>query len=101
MKENEITQLAFNVTKTLGKRFTPLQKNAVRNAVVRNLLKHFEGKRTIVWDVDDVLDSAASLRVTITPAQAEEILNSAVHEHDESVGLSWRSFDHYIDKYRK
>lgn len=101
MKENEITQLAFAVTKTLGKRFTPLQKNAVRNAVIRNLLKHFERMREITWGIDDVLDYAAGMRVTLTDAQALEVLERAIHSHDASVGLSWQSFNDYIDEYRK
>ena len=102
MKENEITQLAFDITKTLGKRFTPIQKNAVRNAVIRNLLKHLEGTRTILWGVDDVLDySEHQHHVKLTQEQAAEVLDCAIHDHDANLGLSWKCFDRYIDKYRK
>ena len=44
---------------------------------------------SIIWTVEDVIESAIQHKVKITDAQAENVLRLCVSEHNAEIGINW------------
>jgi hypothetical protein len=60
--------------------------------------KYWHNKIAIVWDVEDVIEHAKNTNVTLTEDEALKILKDAEHNHDCSYGITWDTFQYYIDE---
>ena len=71
---------------------------------VRTLIEHLQQRHqpddviaASLWVVDDVLARAAETGVSLTRAQAEEVLDLAEDKHDANIGISWDVLDVHIE----
>jgi hypothetical protein len=98
MYETEMNQLASDVCKTLGRRFTPAQKSRISLAIVRHLLKHFENEISITWGIEDVISMCEADGLKITDEQAREVLAVVLRNRDASIGVTWDTLRFWRDE---
>jgi hypothetical protein len=51
-----------------------------------------------IWCEEDVLARAKERGIRIGSRQAREIIDAVDHDQDCSYGITWETFDHYIDE---
>jgi hypothetical protein len=54
-------------------------------------------KQSITWCYEDVQERAKENGKRIGKKKAIEILEAAIQNHDATVGITWESFDYYMD----
>lgn len=47
----------------------------------------------IIWQTEDVLDTAKQMEVELTEEEANEILFTVEHNHDANFGISWDTIE--------
>ena len=52
----------------------------------------------IIWTTADIIGAALDRGITITPALARKILETAVREHDANEGINWGVLNFWIDE---
>jgi hypothetical protein len=52
-----------------------------------------------IWQVDDVLEKAKEMEVTLTETEASEIIDFVHNKHDAELGISWMTIETAIDIY--
>jgi hypothetical protein len=67
------------------------------DVVRRNRMIDKNGFISIRWHIDDVICRAEDMETPVTREQAIEILEIAENCHDACYGISWETFDVYID----
>jgi hypothetical protein len=75
---------------------TELDKSLIEN--IGKLSEQFTQykKEIIKWGVEDVLHQAEIIGYFISNAQAQEVLEEVIDNHDSSYGIGWDTFSHYI-----
>ena len=51
-----------------------------------------------IWDCEDVHGQAQSMNISLTPAEAEAVLEDMEQNHDAEIGLNWRSMEAAINR---
>ena len=51
-----------------------------------------------IWDVEDVRGQATVMKVMLTLAEIEDVLEDMEHNHDAEIGLNWRSMEASINR---
>jgi ClpP class serine protease len=70
-------------------------KSEIKDAE-NSLKEYWENKIAITWSVEDIMDRARDISISITEDQAKEILQQVLNRHDASIGVNWDVFDDYI-----
>jgi hypothetical protein len=70
----------------------------VDTAAEEVLTKYWQDKIALTWTADDVIERAGSMDVSLTEDEANDILGRAFHRYDCSIGITWDTFDYYIDE---
>jgi len=52
----------------------------------------------VIWTQEDVVERANERNMTISPAEAQEILDLMDRKHDCSIGITWDTIDVYLDE---
>ncbi len=65
-----------------------LLSDVAKKQVRDTLAMYWQNHDAIVWSVEDVLDVCPGL----TEAQAFDVLESVINNHDASLGVTWDSF---------
>jgi hypothetical protein len=50
------------------------------------------------WHIDDVKSRANDIGESVTDEEAREILGQVRHGHDCNYGITWETFDYYIEE---
>ena len=53
---------------------------------------------SISWSTHDVLMLADEMDVQLTEAQADEVLDRLVENHDGDIGVNWSVIEYFIDE---
>lgn len=53
---------------------------------------------SISWSTQDVLMLADEMDVQLTEAQADEVLDRLVENHDGDIGINWGVIEYFIDE---
>lgn len=53
---------------------------------------------SISWSTQDVLMLADEMDVQLTEAQADEVLDRLVENHDGDIGINWGVIEFYIEE---
>jgi len=61
------------------------------------LKKAWENKIAVVWLTEDVIGRAKEIGIDITEERAAEVLHMAFDKHDATMGITWETFDYYIE----
>lgn len=71
-----------NVTLEEVKEFITLLPSNIRDYRINE-------ERAVVWAVEDIQMEAQEMGITISPEDAEEVLDSITFDHDANVGVNW------------
>jgi hypothetical protein len=65
---------------------------------LKSLYQPDEHIAVAIWCEDDVIQQADGRNVSLTRAEAQEILDTIERKQDCSIGISWDVLDVYIDE---
>lgn len=65
---------------------------------VKNLGEYWEDTIAVIWSTQDVISYAESQDLTISENTAKDILDRINNNHDCNDGISWNSFDYYLEE---
>lgn len=71
---------------------------------VRDAIKRLDGTRghvaIAIWCREDVIERGREKGVVISQKRADAILDAVDHKQDCSYGITWETFDCYIDEFK-
>jgi len=73
---------------------------------VKELIEHLQNSYKLedvvavaIWTRDDVLKRAKERGLTISPEEADEIIDRIDRRQEATLGITWDTIDAYIDDY--
>lgn len=51
----------------------------------------------VLWNKDDIINTAFNLGVTLTDEQVDDVANAIEHRFDANIGVNWNVIEYHIN----
>ena len=66
-----------------------LKKSGIDLLTLAETIFNNDGLMTVLWSVEDIKAQAESMDIELSEEEAEEVLKTAIDNHDANVGINW------------